>query len=68
MRSFVSVMHSSMKRFVFLCFGILLVGVIVYLQQSGVGSTTMKQILVSVCHTIEGSLLKIFKHVRSFVA
>jgi hypothetical protein len=56
-----------MKKIVFLCFGILLVGVILYLQRSGEASMT-KQILLEVCHTIKDGAVKLYHHARSVLS
>ena len=57
-----------MKRIVFLCFGILLVGVILYLQRTDGAPEAMKQIVLEACHTIEESAVKLFQYVLSLVS
>lgn len=56
-----------MKKVVFLCFGIVLVVVILCLQRAGEASVT-KQILLEVCHIIKDGAVKLYHHVRSVLS
>lgn len=54
-----------MKKILFLCVGILLVGVIVYLQLADDASPTTKQFLLKVCMSISEGVVKLYHQARS---
>jgi hypothetical protein len=57
-----------MKRIMFLCFGILLVGVILYLQRNSGAQAALKQMVMEACLSIEESAMKLFKYARSLAS